>query len=235
MKQITSTLIIALMLVMSGCQEKTDSVSIANPDSDIMISFRLGYDIWNPEDPQEQQQLADVWNSANHNEWDIIEGMINLANGGMIIGTPESWPNGFEFSVEIPEGTVAIQEHGPSPTPRGRELGPLIVNVQIMVPKATTQLLAPVFKLKPDLVFNQPVKVTVCYPPWEQVDPDQEYTKYCIHKSNDSPPVYFITDLGILQPISAQPRYGNGDPHLGISFLTYHFSRWKLKRGRGVP
>ena len=234
MRSATTILILLISLMLSGCQEERESLIITNPDSGTLVSYRPGQNIWNPGDPIEQQTLSDIWNSANHNQWDIIEVVVNLANGGIVSGTPESWPAGFEFSVEIPEGTVAVGEYGKLLTPRGKDINPLVVNIQILVPKAITQLQVPVYKLRPDLEFNQPVKVTFCYPPWQPVAPNQEYTKYCIHKSYDDPSVYFMTDLGILQSIDPQPR-ATVDPHTNIRFQTFHFSRWVLKKGHGAP
>ena len=162
--------------------------------------------------PLDQEYLHEMWIGSNHDDWDIITGVINPESGGRIVGVPQSWPADYEFVLFIPGGAID-----------GTEPVEISIHVPSYVPGDEH---VPVYKLEPHgLIFNEPVLVQFCYPPWLNSYPG--YRKYCFWREEGVvEPVYFFSDEEWLTP-------SPDDARLGIRFRTLHFSRWGLDNGTG--
>ncbi len=164
--------------------------------------------------PYDQETLVYLWDGSNHNDWDIISGVIDPAVGGRITGIPASWPNtkDYVFGFFFPPGAI-----------RGTEL----VTISMRIPRYTEgNPYTPVMHLEPHgMVFNAPVVVQFCYPPWLQSD--DSYGRFCLQDEiRGGEPWYFVTDYAKVLP-------SEDDEQLGIQFQTTHFSRWGMQNGSG--
>lgn len=169
-----------------------------------------------------QEYLSRLWRLSNHEQWEVISGEIFPAEGGIIAGTPASWPDEYRFSVEVPPGAINEASFGnvgdgpPADAP---------LTITILVPRNTGSYLPPVFHLLPDgIVFAEPVTVTFCYPPW--LHASGYYAKFCFWEVPGSPPTYEYSDLERVHPAGPDLR-------LGVEFQTTHFTRWGMDNGAG--
>ncbi|MBT4291364.1 hypothetical protein HOD41_01630 [bacterium] len=213
MRNFALVLMMGALVFTLSCQEQTTLPVDSQVDElNASILFQPNLSLDNPE---VQEYLAGVWESASHNQWDTVSGIVNLSEGGIVSGVPGTWPSGYEFSIKVPENCTAEYEDSFEPVPQ-------IIELQIYVPKYIEgQPLAAVYKLQPDIIFNKPVNVTFHYPPW--LAQDDEYIKYCLDIEETDPAFFSFSDLGILL-----------SEETSINFKTTHFSLWKV-RGSDDP
>ena len=153
---------ILLFLCALSCNENT-----VEPDRVIFYSREIAKPTDPPTDPL-QDYLSDLWYASNHDEWDVISGVIDPEAGGIVSGNPVTWPAGYSFSVEIPPDAVSECD---SILPRGRPADEFIT-IEIHIPRFDPEWPPgeghpAVFKLEPDgLQFDSSVSVTFCFPPW---------------------------------------------------------------------
>lgn len=214
----------ASLAVLAGCR----AVDIADPAPDTPDGVFDQSVEPSPESRRIQSLLAALWRASDHGDWDVISGYIDPATGGVISGTPASWPEGYVFSVDIAPGSISqegllLDVIDPQP----------LIEISILVPRyqegvPPKRQYPAVYELLPHgLQFTEPAVVTFCYPFW---CPEYDtYTKFYFFREPDGSGgwVYDYSDLETVAP--ADPS----EPHLDVSFETNHFSRWGMQNGGG--
>ncbi len=169
-----------------------------------------------------------LWVGSNHDDWDVISGMIDPVLGGRIQGVPESWPDDYVFGVLFPPGCLDSTEP---------------FRASISVPRFVPgDVHPPVYLLEPHgVIFNTRLTVQFCYPYW--YGQFATYTKFNFWPEETSEkglademleptggpdpiPEYFVSDFEELVPTER-------NKHLAHKFKTTHFSRWGMSHGDG--
>ncbi len=176
-----------------------------------------------------QEELALLWERSNHDEWDILTAVIDPTTTTTVSGTPESWPDGYEFKATFTRGCTSDSE-------------PFVFT--LMVPTLRDNNPNPaIYKLEPHgMEFGIPVQMEFCQPPWEE----EKEAYGLFHLWHTIQPIAVNPDNGdIEQVVDPQriycisdwqkifPRDGENLRH-GLRFETTHFSRWGLSNGHGV-
>lgn len=177
--------------------------------------------------PIPQDVLAKLWARSDHDDWDVISAMISPTDGGIVSGVPATWPAGYEFSVKIEPGAIVTDGLKTDTRPVDT-----MIEIRILVPRyypddQPNSQHVPVYRLQPHgLQFSVPATVTFCYPPWRPAR--DSYVKYHFDREdNDGEWLYYVTDYEVLRaPVV-------GDPRVGLTFATTHFSRWGMQNGAG--
>ena len=173
-----------------------------------------------------QELLHDRWERSSHTDWDILTCFIEPVGGGRLQGTPASWPTGYVFGAFFPAGFIASTDS---------------LEITLKVPRYSEGVDYPaVYIIEPHgLVFDLPVTLEFCFPPW--LEENEYYEKYYFWDETSSP-VAGGSNLH-LEEINPIPRYGisdfekvtpdGEDLRLKIQFETLHFSRWGMENGKG--
>ncbi len=245
-KRIVNTLLcILLLLLTGGCDENpVTSDQTADPAHNLLDKD------W------DQDYLAALWLASDHDDWDVISGLIDPIAGGVVSGVPASWPAGSVFEVCIPRCAIPIEVEAPY----GYEIidekvlgggfidsGGEVIPCQSVVEDVLISIHVPhyypgvpgnydypaVFRLEPHgLEFTQSVQVTFCYPPW--LDTCPTYSKFYFWREGQAPNwVYDYSDHEVLEPVAAVPAKDDPIPVDRIVFNTLHFSRWGFENGSG--
>jgi len=200
-----------------------------------------------------QELLRELWEASNHSDWEVLSGDIYPHLGGTISGVPDSWaaqgyPD-YEFRVEIPAFALPeIPAEPVPPAPRGAPDDPEgraielagrsrdealetePIEISIWIPRYDDSFgggvgYPAVYLLEPHgMQFQQPVTVTLCYPPW--LPSSMRYDKFYFWRQwQGGDWTYFFSDLETVT--------GGGDPRTEITYQTWHFSRWGMQNGTG--
>ncbi len=223
---------------------------IFNGCGDIGLSPDKDYDPIDPMPAITPEYLQALWLASDHEDWVVVSGLVHPLTGGVVTGTPETWPEGYVFSVEIPPGALlpsggVLEETSPFAMDKARSRGesgsvgerppatriytPVLISIHVprRYPGVPGNYDYPaVYRLEPhELEFSSRVKVTFCYPPW--LDDSDNYQKFHFWREGGDPTwTYHHSDYELLEP-------GDEDTRTEIVFNTLHFSRWGLENGSG--
>jgi len=229
----TCMLLLLLTMILASCEEHSTAPLTARE--------KIPEIPFNPTDPEFQMHLSNIYDGSVHDDWDEITGWVNAVTGGVVEGIPESWielKNDYLFSVVIP-GNAIIRESLeyilPDTVPK-REWP--WVPITIMVPRLQNDpppgtRHSPVVQLWPDMEFQpgRPAIVTLCQPPW--CPATTLYNVYCINYDEDDD-LYYMTDYNLDVAATGCSKETKIGCPLGITFETFHFSRWALEEGSGT-
>lgn len=177
-----------------------------------------------------------------------LTGVVSVANGGLLTGTPASWPSGYVFSYLVFEDAIDLAASGLDPDTDE-------VEITMLVPVADSQFPCPdaamPIQLKPDgLVYKsgQPAQATLCYHPnlepnynagywWHSAEPDPAtgfYVAMEIYQTYTTP-TYNVLDKGLGGPVIIEPSPRPYECEINIPAAIGHHSTWALEKNGGGP
>lgn len=161
-----------------------------------------------------QEHLEMLWKYSESITYDTVQGYVVTGIGGTVSGYPQSWGPNYEFRIEVPPGALTGQYGTLTP-------------ITLKIPRNSRPHIHAVYILEPDgLEFQEPVSVTLCYPPWLIHGQGlRQYVKYRFFK-HDYGHGYGMSDYEEGYAYSAD--FGPTE----ITFETMHFSRWVLEDGK---
>jgi len=212
-----------LLAFVLACREQGKTPLVADPN--IAPRFPINPPV-NPPVPQEyvipQERLRDYWNGSNHDDWDVIAGVVDPDTGGHISGSPRTWGPSYTFGIRVLAGTEVLGDPTKLNLPPLEEGIPLALYVPRW-PSFPGDTIPAVYKLRPEVEFSQPVQIELCYTPWN--DPDSVYTKFCFWEVPGFADSFATSDVDYVRPAGE-------DWFREIIFETSHFSRWGLENGK---
>ncbi len=161
-------------------------------------------------DLQWQIHLQELWDYSNSVVYDTLTGTFTIDSDWVLSDYPDTWGPDYLFTISIPAGAVEGQ---PGTT----------IAITLLVPTFNRLHNHAVYKLQPDLQFNEPVTVSLCYPFW--LDPISWYRKFCFFPISEDPLLMGHSDLQV-------DRADELGGVIRVTFNTFHFSRWALEEGK---
>lgn len=202
---------VLVLAALTACSGQSDKV-VGDDGADVSLALdKSGVD------RESQEYIGAIYRAAQSVEYDVISGNIDLASGGFVSGVPASWPQTpyvANFRVDVP-AQESLQG---------------VVSLEIWVQKTPFPLLefsppAFVIQLKPDLVFDAPVTVSVSFPRWIPTGRGDVYVARCIFPREGDGGLYDVSDV-------QNCAYQALKPGTEVTFQTSHFSVWEVSAGK---